>query len=293
VLRGGWADYRGVAGTVFRHGTVSGSGAWSRNRDTLTSLLEFTSHQDNSRWTRTVTATHAPEATDTAFLLGAEARPNTLALLYNEVLPRNLAWAAPFEEHLPAVGGRLEVLPVEASPGGGALLEESDWRGVGGRGRLAAIPHASGAFLQARYSEEGLHFYMHVPAERPDTLHLELSLLTQYAAPLSRAPRHVLRHEMGGTSRLELVEAGRATPVSNGFRLDDTHRDAVWMVTGFVSFEALGLREAPSPDMPWRLNAAVSSETFPAPPRVLVQWGHPTLDALEHGVIMSFDRGAG
>jgi len=294
VFRGGWADYRGIAGTVFRHGTVSGTGAWSPNWDTLTALLEFTSHQDNSRWTRTVTATHAPEATDTAFLLGAESRPNTLALLYNEVLPRNLAWAAPFEEHLPALlGGRLEVPPVEAPPGGGALFEESDWRGVGGRGRLAAIPHASGAFLQARYSEAGLHFYAHVPAEQFDSLHLELSLLTQYAAPLSRAPRHVLRHEMGGTSRLERMEAGRVTPVSSGFRLDDAHRDAVWRVTGFVSFEALGLREAPGPEMPWRFSAAVSSETFPAPPRVLVQWGHPTLDAPEHGVIMNFDRDGG
>ncbi|GMW00569.1 MAG: hypothetical protein AMXMBFR84_17060 [Candidatus Hydrogenedentota bacterium] len=292
-LDGFWADYQGLAGAVYRHGTASGTGRWNGDRTSFTARLEFTNEQDNSRWEEVLTGTVSPTWTDTAFLLRMEEQPNTHALIYNELVPRGKEWAEHLEQLLPAMSGMRTQVAISAAnrpdfhPNG--MLDEVYWN-MESRARdggvLAGYPMNGASHLILRFGNDGVYIAAYCRTGEGVKSEFECQLTARYRVFMDRQPRVTLFHNSDGESLVELMPEGGPVGDSESWALGDAYHDGVWTVEGFVAYSILGLTGPPESGHRIRTNAVIRAGKASDIKVPVALWGYPAVDRIEHGAII-------
>ena len=225
-IDGHWAGYTDKAASLFQHGEVSGSGRWIVRNEELSVSLEFKNLQSGLRKNsafvlKRVTGVSGQNTSpDAEFLRGFTSADFAQPILYNEVIPRQLAWGQEIEtQFLTRLSPLVAVLRL---PDGSApinvdgKLEEPAWNSLlldtgQSSGTLPGTEGSGDAKALFRYDSKGLYFAFSV-GQTPSKPQVALTLLTRFDLPLAQSTRWsvVLGKEGIQASRLEVL--GRQTP---------------------------------------------------------------------------------
>lgn len=296
LLEGDAARYTMAGGMGLRQSRIQGRGR-SLADDSFTAALDFTDTAERAvfRWEGTFHP-HPAYRTDTAFLLGMEAADGTGCLLFRDLLPRGIPWARAVAEKLPALeGGRLKVpyLPAPVNAVADARLDEPIWRerhfDLAGRiGRADARPAAARAHLRAVATPEGLLLGISGSAPPGGQPLVRIALSPAETPRDAQRAVHVLSVAPGQPVDGRLFVAGKERPWTCAWPA------AIAVDSGHLVAEVLIPADAwppgsrPLPGNHWRLNAAVVSVEGDGGATVHGAWGHPTVEAVRHGLLLAF-----
>lgn len=293
-VSGGWGAYRGPQSTVFLTGDVSGQGRWLASGTSFTAELQYTTLANNSREARVLTFEPASDyGTDTAYLLALEADPYIQPLLYRELMPRQVRWAQNMEALLPALPVGREYLPVVSESRYSVTVDgradELVWsiprESAGGwLAILDGTPRDSGAVMRITRREEGVFVSVDSPDVADDAWSLRVNLLYEWQMPQSQSLALRVRVPPNGVAVAERREHGFYQP-------EDSPIEAA-RYKGTIEFRVPYplIAGDPSTALRLRLNARAEREGASDTNHVLAVWGHPTLDAVEHGIILELRR---
>ncbi len=301
-IEGDWAEYADESARVFRHGTLQGAARWFTPARQMSVFLEFRSTQDGSRQKRSLVLQRSDTAvTPHDFARRIEASDCILSLVYNELVPRHLAWAEAVENTLAPFSGGLMLVPRLGTHAGGivvdGLLDETEWRlePLSPASLPGRLPGKGGtdneSLLLMRYAEHGLYVGMEVPSPSvfPD---VRFSLMGAVSVPVRDSPQwSVLIQERKIVASQYLLRnepqdwncAWQAAATSSGGYVQ-------WEL--FIPFEGK-VQPVPRAGDRWRLNCRV---TLPLEAdaeeaeqqRCIARWGNKAPDRLEHGAVLVF-----
>jgi len=297
TLEGYWAEYVDETARVFRHGTLTGAGRWLNPGREMTVSLAFRSGQDGSRWPETVILQRAEQGvTPAAFVRRMESADCIPSLIYNELMPRNIAWAESVEARLAAASTQRVVVPIVSPETGGLLmdgrLDEAEWRlgplsGANLPGRiLAAKPDGSPAQMLLRRSEEGLYVGLKVEG-LVRTPQMSLAVLTMVSVPTHDSPRWSVLAENDAILATYYARREKERRWNCQWDVKSSLSDGGWECEVFIPFANLEGTAVPEPGLRWRVNCSVASRGETAD-QVVASWGAEEVAAVEHGLLAVF-----
>ena len=303
VFEGHWAEYGDRNARIFRYGTVSGTGYWfTPNRD-MTVSLDFRTTQDGSRWSRSLLVTRAAGATTSSTCARRfEGSDFVQALLYNEVLPRGLAWAETVETVLvESSGGCRVVVPSLVGSGNGVKadgrLDEPTWltdplSGGAPLGRAGPTAGTDNAVMLLRCDEAALYIGLHVDRALGTPC---LTMVVQPAVniPVTDSPRWSIHAEGEQIVSSQFLDYGKSASWTCPWQVAVSNPEHAWEAEIVLPFAASGDGVRPIPGGRWRLNCTVtethltpSPTAEPAPP--VARWGSENPERAEHGCLLVF-----
>jgi hypothetical protein len=295
AVTGNWAEYSDSGGTVFRHGSVTGMLDWQPAAKALVGNLGWIDQLDGSIREMGVSAIPAPEVrTRTRFGYLIEASEVLTPLLYLEMIPRQLEWAASIDRLTPVYGGGRAVVEIESG-----ALSEINYNRLrrmleGGEPKptdcIVGIPVDRTPVIRTAVVDDGLQLDLLVTVADADLpLRVEAALVKDFLVPLSASPTLNVTHFLEDGTTLETYDS--LMPESADARCGVTAEivDDVLTARFTIPFTAFVLNpEAPGSDDTMRLAAAVVSEAETAKDQVIAHWGFPEDGVSKHGAIIRF-----
>jgi len=299
AFEGHWAEYMDESARVFRHGTLEGSGDWRKAWGTMAVTLKFRSAADGFRWHRSFLLHAAEEPfTETAFVQRFERAGHVQRLVYGELLPRGLSWAASVESgFLAPRAGRMVVPFLSRTPAMrvDGRLDEAAWRPVVSRdegvlGTLASRLGSGGGQLLLRYDDEALYVGIRADTAAADAT-MSLALLTGFGVPVGHSARWGVRMEAGAIVSHWRTVGGRELPWDGAWQGACLDIQGRYEAEVCVPFDSVG--GGPGPTDRWRVNCAVATGGA-GDAQPVARWGSEATKAAEHGAIVVFGpRGTG
>ena len=301
AIRGDWAEYRDDGGTVYHHGTITGTGLWTTPEQKLTASLLFADVHDGAAWTWTVAATRTEKhGYDSKFIYAMEEKPLVLPLLYHELMPQRLPWAAAIEGMFPAIA-RSTVLVPSLKDGGHEFvldgkLNESFWKdtfkddGVVPVGQGVGAPFGQNAICFLRAAPDRLILGIRAPRTSTTPLSLDMVVLPGFSIPAKDSPFIVAHQEHGAPLKTTVVVKSTEIRYDSAWQEADTDENGVWtaeLVIPYASVFAI----CPTLGIdPWRINLQLY-EYMPqtSQRQVVYRWGFPDLMEALHGMKVSFE----
>ncbi len=297
TFSGHWAEYATEAALAFRMGAFSGEGTWLYPGECLSASFEFEETPTGAWWDRQFILRRTKEATtERAFVQTIELGDCVQALLYNELMPRNLAWTEALEEQflakhagrttVPLLGEGRSEIDIDGS------LTELAWRPLHSSdgaqlGVLAPRATTGDAALLVRHTAEGLYLGVRIqdPPEHP---RLSLALITSFAIPVRHSPRWSAQIEGGAVRNAWHERQEQRAPWECRWLVAEARESSTWTAEIFVPFSNLGEAHHVRPGSRWRLNCVVA-DADAAEGVPMVQWGaEGDVARIEHGCILVF-----
>ncbi len=296
-LSGEWGGYGNPYGTSIRYGTVRGSGAWMDGKEGLVLNTTLQNLRDNSERSTSYAGGLADSTySDTRFYLNLEAEQGVQTLLVNDLVPRGLNWARSLLGELPAISSQKLVVPFLKDGDGlkiDGLLAEAHWsqKYYNDSGRIGAVVGRSDlrpGMLYGRYSREGMILGLQAEVPPDAEIELETILVSDLVSPLSELTSYRLSVRPGAVLDASQKNGEQLMEWLPEVEFAATLDDDVWTAELRLPWRALGRTSAPSG--PLRMDIALLQREERGTSRTLHEWGHPTLEAVEHGVWVGFDE---
>lgn len=300
---GNWAEYSDSTARSFRYGSLSGAGRWIVPNQELSVALEFVSSLDGARREASYMLKRSPTNMGTAdFLRILEESPHFPAILYNELLPRQLYWAMEVERYFAAAFGAPITLPRlnkdSAPPTIDGRLDEPCWHVSGldspeAQGLLQQSVAEKSAKIMLRYDSKGLYIGCQINSPLGNE-RISLGLLTHYRTPATDSPRWMVQIDQGVIQASRHIRRGQRMPWDcawlSAFSVRRSNTDPsspLFETEIFIPFSNLEDTQAPKPGERWRFNCQLASlKTLGGMP--FIHWGSENINALEHGIMLVF-----
>lgn len=295
-VSGKWARYSDRAASLFEHGDITGEARWVVPNEELSLSLEFRNLQDGTRETGAfVLKKTAAEPSETVFLQKFVSEDFALPLLYNEIIPRNLAWGQTVELlFLTRLSPRLAVPLIGEDVSSMNLdgkITDSEWghfvvENPDGAGILTESGGDPNNRLLVRYDDKGLYAALTLGVA-PRSPEIVLTLVPQLQIPVTESPCYsLLIAEEGVREGRRLVDE-RQIPWNCNARSAVSKSSKTFEAEVFVPFGDIEGVPAPKSGVRWWLNCAVFDGADQREPP-MAQWGAQDPNDVQQGVIFVF-----
>ena len=295
-VAGYWADYSDESAALFRHGTLSGTGRWLLGSEKASLLLQFRDALTGMRFERSLylelpVQPVAPQYFSREFAAADFMQP----LIYNEVMPRGLAWGAALEkEYLARTSGLLRVQ--QLSEGGTPItmdgaMNEAEWNSKMD-GAAASTPIAGGgtaaerATLRLVYSASAL--YMAITSEVPlSGVRLDMALLSDFHVPQKNSQWRRCTIENNAVVGGRHAHRGGMESWNPQVQVVSTSGVSDFGMECAFAFQDFALDMQPAPGQRWRAQITLSGKDARGN-LVHAAWGDSGAERPDHGLIAVF-----
>ncbi len=300
---GNWAEYSDTTARTFQYGTLTGTGRWINVNQDLSLALQFVSSLDGAHQEGSYVLNRSPrDISEVIFLRELEKSAYFPAILYNELFPRQAAWALEVERCFAAAFGPVITVPFirgdAAAPIMDGRLSESCWRiseleNAEGQGLLRNDPQETPDKMILRYNAQGLYIGWRIQSA-PASARISLGLMTHYQTPATESLRWSAQIEQGVITAIRHVQRGQGVPwncnwiaASSSIARGANTPDATWESELLIPFDGLADTRPARPGERWRLNCHLTNPQFPGR-EPLITWGVKNVSEVEHGVMLAF-----
>ncbi len=287
-VTGHWADYRDDSRSVFRYGSVSGSGVMTSDNSLAVNAV-FLDIMDGSETRRSVLV-HRPEGTEPISGVAAHVMRHGVApaLLYNELWPRDLEWLPLFDRTF-LLPGQLEIeVPYVAHADSTTASVPS---GRTGDASVVVAPRSefggsARATLRVRHDQSNTAMEFHCPKSSQDMI-LEIVMCPQVAIPSDHSSTYVVRIDSDGalTSATHRF-AGETVAVTLPWKVGADRAGEAWTCKIEIPKQG-GAAHVGASDR-WWLNARLLNAAG-AGQDVIAAWGSEDVQDVLQGMRLHFE----
>lgn len=284
-LRGHWGEYVSPAAGSVRYGTVSGVARLHESGGIAALALERRNARDNAGETIFLHAEEMANSLDVeGFVRQLEAGAAHQSLLFNELLPRGLPWAFEVDSIMPATQpGRLPAPYVASAEALEEAWSDARWQAPPEEGGGLPSGGADGAWLRAVWTDDTVAFALRADAA-PDDWRVTLTLMPIVAVP--ETGRWSATCQLSSTGELEAYAATgttRLTPLA-GWKSHMTNAGSPLQIVIEAPAASLPGGAFPRRGRRWRVNVHLRDGAGTP----VATWGASDVDAVAHGVMLSF-----
>jgi serine/threonine-protein kinase len=281
AFEGQWAEYGDSAASLFRQGTLSGSGRWVKPDETLAVTLEFRDEQEGSRETRSFVLRSATgHESGPEFTARLETNAYAQSLLFNELVPRATPWALSCEKLLWPGPSRRTVVPFLDAGMPVRLdgrLDEDAWRAAVGEeegepGVLKGVASGREARMLVRYNLQGMYFGLHVPGHFIDP-RISISVLNRFCIPVAESSVWSVAFCKDVVLSGRYMKRKKQLPWTCDWKAASTNGDYACECEVFVPFFGDRAGGFPAPGERWRVCCALS-ESRDEGTKPVASWGY-------------------
>ncbi|MCC6489212.1 MAG: protein kinase [Candidatus Hydrogenedentes bacterium] len=294
AFKGGWAEYTDKSARVFRYGTLTGRATPLSNSPDLTLQVKFVSSQDASTSSKVVSLRlSVDKIPQPGFLANMNASDYFLPILYNELMPRDLAWAKDLEGMMQTLGTPMltaSSCATEEIALDGQLTETSWQRAATVQtGEPAGSEQKAAPSVRAVYDAQSIYLGVQLPT-LPQTPRIVLTVMPQFGTPMSRSPRWTA--ELIDESVLDQEHEDRGAEVAwvCPWRMATESIESGWsaeIAIPFSDFDEDLPANGPGPGDHWRIGLAVLDGLAPDAD-VVAYWGWGETYKSDWGLILEF-----
>ncbi len=295
-VSGYWTDYDRVSAMRFRQGAVAGKGRWVRPGEDMSVTLRLETLDDDLVGERSVLFKRANTPDGAArFLDTFSAADAVPALVFNELLPRDVSWAPTLEAALRELGLVYLAAPYRASGTAPVLLDgqltEPAWRVSLAKdpradAQVAPTDGPADAFLSAFRDDEALYLGIHLPSPLGPS-RLLLALQTMHGTAQSHAPRWAFQVDHGAVVSSRAIRGGVAVPWDSDWGVAEHEATDAHAFEIRIPFAGLEMAAAPLGSQRWLLNCQ-AGRTRPGGMDDVARWGHEDLERTSRGLVLLF-----
>ncbi len=284
TVSGHWGEYLAPAHGSVRYGTFDGAALLDKRSNSLSLSVVQTNARDHSTRPFHLLALPVETTSDSpAFIRDMESNRIVRSLLYNELIPRNLAWATDIEGLMPGFeGGRIHAPQADTALYMDGVLSEALW--VQAPSEEMKDDETPGPRVLARWSPEAVVLGFRADAVAGDA-HLDIVL---------QVGPEVALVEVGWFE----VSIGRDGRVGGTYRAGETEvpwecdwegamqfNDGQWEAEVRIPLDGMDALTTPEAGRHWRINARLLN---PTTEKVLAQWGDDEIEKVKHGSMLIF-----
>ncbi|MBL7645712.1 MAG: protein kinase [Candidatus Hydrogenedentes bacterium] len=289
TVTGGWAEYLSPARGSFRYGAVRGEALIDRAGNTLSLSLEKINSRDRESTSAFLVAKPLSGTySERSFVERLESAPALQNLIYNELMPRKLAWAGEVEMLMPGLArGRLAVPRADTAIAVNGHLEESVWMEEFRTGPSEnAEAGEGGAALRARWSDNALILGFTASSPVPGA-RLRVVLDSGLKDPGGISQHFHVEIGPGGITGSGARAGARELPWQCNWEVAMAVEGGEWQAELRIPLSELGLPARPRLHQRWRINAALLPVEGD---QALARWGFEKLDEVNHGLMLVFQE---
>ncbi len=303
LIRGGWARNVSVQRGSIQFGSLTGTLLWKKEHApiSMTMSIECNNSRTNGKTQYNLALWPQGEgfrATDYSYAL--ESSGPLMALLYSQLLPRDLVWPERIEALLPALSpGRLyapyastDEITVDG------LLNEAIWRAqyFGPSGPIGSLPPQMpprGATLQVRWDGAQLVLASQLTRSEPNP-QFELFVMPVLERSHDQSPRYDVTISEQGIVQRRYFEGNRQLPWQSTWNFDwqcrvapNEKENTVEILIPLNDMEEIA---RPTAGKRWRFNAQWTREEADGTRTVVARWGDEQFEQTEHGALIIFEE---
>lgn len=286
---GFWAEYGDETARFFRHGSLNGAGRWISGKETLSIELEYKNAQDasNSRQSLVVRRAASKE-TKEQFLSRLAGEDSIQPLLYNELMPRHLPWAATFERNWLVRDSEQAVVPFARNAGIklDGVLDEPVWRSVPSETNAnGGLLRSKEAALRLRYDDQALYIGILIPQPVAHGV-IDISVLDRFVLPVRESSVWHAVFAQDELSSAEHLVRNRQLPWPCQWQVKAQGQGQAWTCEISIPFDTPF--PLPASGQRWRLRCAVLDANSTG--HVYAAWGPPNGGDVWKGAILQFEE---
>jgi len=245
---GGWARILDAKATGIRTGTIKGIVNANWDSGMFAGVLHYNTDQDGRAFSVAVMGEQLPQRENPFSTL--EKSDFLFPILYRELVPRNLNWAANFESNFPGNGsGRYGVSQFQSDDRTAVVdgvLNETNWTNVhrmvpDGTLLNASEGNGNSSYFQMFVENGFIHYTVVIPdvIDCGTTPQLMLNIMPTYSVPLGESPHLRLGAGGEGASALNMIVPGEDPVVMSESECVVNMTAGRWIAEGHISLEAL------------------------------------------------------
>ncbi len=294
-VTGNWAGYSDRTATLFQHGEIIGSARWTASNVEMTASLEFRNLLSGNRQRKAFVLKRSNQTlSDVDYVNHFAASDFGQVLLYNEVMPRRLAWGRRVEDAFLARAARVVAVP-ELGTEDGVIVVDGDlsdepWPASAldsGEGPGVVGGEGSGApRLFARRDGKGLYLGFRAPG-MPGNPHLRLAIMPRFDIPVRDSSRWSILANKDGIKTSRHGRGDNVLPWRCAWQVAMHDAGPSWQSEVFVPFGTAEGVPLPVAGERWRVNCSVTDGSAPGSAPVAM-WGERDAGNVQNGMILVF-----